>query len=668
MTPNPVRPSVGWREIAGVLAALMLVLLAMEWRYPYYFLQDDNRDYMLPWMVHNWRSLTNGELALYNFHQYSGFPSLGSPTVALYLPGYLAMAASVALFGHVFAAVDLLVLIHLAIGAVGWLMFFRLLGLSPLASVWGALVCDLNSFHIYAGSSWMCVSTVGAWFPWMLYFCLALMRHPSGWNLIGLLAARLMLFYHAYVQYFFYAAILELLVVVGVLLTLPERPLQKEARSLAVRYGLSWIYVALLSAPLFLPMWRQMGVSAFRRAPMGLREFSFGANLHDWNEGLLHPYSFVQARHFPDVMPSLAHVGFLTVGLMVLAPFLVWRAKQEQNRQGLVVVLLLLMILTLSLSMGYFASALYHVPIYNRFRWPFKLLVFANYFEIALAALALDRILVLAGVMWRRRLVGALCLAISLINFAVLYVGFSPKPFRTHHEPVPLEEPLRETLRDGKVFTLGYPIAYPRPLYAMGFDYATLWGLFHFAGYEPMVPWANYSLTLGLEYFSTFLRDPAMLDWERYRKWGVRYYMVSNETTKYDAALASKGLTVVHRDADRTLYRDPLAKPLVFWEDGRPDLVDHRIETNAIYLRVSSKQAGRLCLNFLFHERFRAYVDGRTGSLGSNREGQMVLEVPAGEHSIEVRYRDPDLWIGVLIFVVGLIPVAWHARVLSRRW
>jgi hypothetical protein len=656
MSPNRA----SWKEVLAVLAGLLLVLLAMEWKYPYYFLQDDNRDYMLPWMVHNWRSLMSGELALYNFHQYSGFPSLGSPTVALYIPGYLAMAVSVLLFGHVFASIDVLVFLHYMLAAVGWLMFFRLLGLSPLAAVWGALVCALNSFHVYAGSSWMCVSNVAACFPWMSYFGLALLRHPSGWNLAGLLAARLTLFYHAYVQYFFYAAILEMLLVWGILLTAPGGLPKEERRPLLLRYALSWLYVTLLSAPLLLPMLRQMGVSAFRRAPLGLREFSFGLTLHDWNEGLLHPFTFVQARHFPDVMPSLVHVGFLTVGLMVAAPLLLWRAKREQNRQGLVVVLLLLLLLTLSLSMGYFASVLYHVPIYNRFRWPFKLVLFANYFEVALAALALDRVLVLTGVRWGR-IAGGLCLAVSLANALYLYAGYEPKPFRRHAEPVPLEDPLRDRLRDGKIFTLGYSIGYPRPLYAMGFDYATLWGLYHFAGYEPMVPWANYSLTLGLEYFSTFLRPPEMLDWERLRRWGVRWYMVSNETERYNETLRRRGLEVVHRDADRTMYRDPLAQPLVFWEDGRADPVDYRIETNAIYLRVSARQPGPLVVNFVWHERFRASL----GTLRANREGQMELEVPAGEHSIEIRHFNPDFWAGLAIFVIALFPAAWHARRLS---
>ncbi len=69
---------VGWREVVFVLVCLAAVLLPLEIKYPYYFLQDDNRDATLPWLVHNWRSLQEGEVALYNFHQYSGYPQLGT--------------------------------------------------------------------------------------------------------------------------------------------------------------------------------------------------------------------------------------------------------------------------------------------------------------------------------------------------------------------------------------------------------------------------------------------------------------------------------------------------------------------------------------------------------------------------------------------------------------
>src|SRR5690348_7160875 len=61
------------------LATAFILLLALEFRWPYYFLQDDGVEYYLPAYFTDWRSLLHGHLALYDFHIYTGIPhaSLG---------------------------------------------------------------------------------------------------------------------------------------------------------------------------------------------------------------------------------------------------------------------------------------------------------------------------------------------------------------------------------------------------------------------------------------------------------------------------------------------------------------------------------------------------------------------------------------------------------------
>jgi len=98
-------------------ATVLAVLLAIELRRPYYFLQDDNRDFALPCLVHNWRALRGGEIAQFNFHQYAGAPHLSNgPSGTLNAPGYAAMFASCVLLGQPFGAVDFLVTFYLVAG------------------------------------------------------------------------------------------------------------------------------------------------------------------------------------------------------------------------------------------------------------------------------------------------------------------------------------------------------------------------------------------------------------------------------------------------------------------------------------------------------------------------------------------------------------------------
>lgn len=644
-------------QVVCLLLALAAVLVPLELKYPYYFLQDDNRDYMLPWLVHNWRSLLTGEVPLYNFHQYSGLPSLGSASGALYPPGYVAALFSGALFGHPFATVDLMVVFHLASGALGWLALFRLLGLSPIAAIYGALACGLNSFLLYAGSSWMCVSALGAWFPWMLYFGLSLLRGPTLANWLGLMAVRLLLFYHGYIQYFLYAAILEVLALAGIAWAdgTRRRPL--------LLYFSSWVYVALLSAPLLLPMWRQTQESAFRQAQVPFTEFvTYSVRPASWVAGLLNPFSQRVPTDLGAAIPYLSHVGYLAVILIVIVPFALWGSPAVEKRLAL--LWLALAAASLSLAMGSFAAELYQIPIYNRWRWPFKYLVFANFFLAGLSALVLDQVLRKRIAAPFQRIVGSLCVVFLAANYLLLYAGTPPKPFRTHLERVPFDEPLREVLGRGKIFTMGFPWAAPRPASAIAFDYATLWGLYHFAGYEPLVPRTNADLALDLQYLASFDGQPGELPWTHLRRWGVRWYVTPSADP---LPLTLYGLTARYADTERRFFEDPKAQGLVFWEDGRADSVDYQILTNSIQLRVSSKEAGQLCLNFLWHPLFQVRVDGRPGSLRANSYGQMLLDIPAGEHSIEVRFHDPEFSAGLQIAAAVLLALAAHTVLWARK-
>lgn len=656
----------GWKETLCVLSGLTAVLLPMEWRWPYYFLQDDNRDYFLPYLVHNWRSLLEGQFPLYNFHQYSGIPG-GGLSESFFVPAYLATFLSQRLFGHPFAAIDFLAIGHLALGALGWLAFFRSLGLRRAAAVFGALAAVLNAFMIYGSASWVFVAVVGACFAWMLFFGLAFLRRPSAANFLGLITAHLWLFYAGYPQYFLYASGFEVLLLAGFWLTgVAQLPSTGRLAQL-LQYCAAWIYVALLAAPMLLPLWRQMVTSEHRRAALNPVEFlSYFITPLAWIAGLLNPFTNDAPKNIGDSLRFLPHVGYLTIVLAGGAACWALTGKLDPVRRRLAFAMLGMAVLTIALSMGLFASWLYRMPLYNRFRWPFKYLLFGNTFMVMLAALALDHFLENVVQPVSRRTAGALCLVLCIVNFLVLYTAVTPKPFRTFYEPIPLEEPLKEKLGDGKIFTLGYPWGYRTPAPSLGFDYATLWGLYHFAGYDPLVPEANHSLALRLDYFSSFEREAEFLPWDRLRRWGVRWYVVGNEIRNYDPALLARGLAVIHRDAQRTVFRDPLAQPLVFWEDGGTDPVESRITTNNIQVRTQRPEAGRLCLNFLWKQRFEAQIDGQPSLLESNPDGQMTVNVPAGRHSILVEYRDPDLKPGVWLALAGAALALLHAIILRR--
>jgi len=130
----------------ALIAALAAVLAAIEFRRPYYFLQDDNRDQALPFLVHNARALRGGELAQFDFHIFAGAPHLANGnSMVLYAPGYAATLLSSLLLGHPFGAIDLLTAFHLILGALGMFFLLRRITGDPRPAFWGAATFQLCS-------------------------------------------------------------------------------------------------------------------------------------------------------------------------------------------------------------------------------------------------------------------------------------------------------------------------------------------------------------------------------------------------------------------------------------------------------------------------------------------------------------------------------------------
>jgi hypothetical protein len=104
---------------------------------------------------------------------------------------------------------------------------------------------------------------------------------------------------------------------------------------------------------------------------------------------------------------------------------------------------------------------------------------------------------------------------------------------------VPLDEPLKNVMNEGRIISVGFDLNEPNVenrtgLYSynaksLSLNYATLWGLFHFNGYEPMISKHNNEATLGFprESVSYEVFNKTPLPYDYFRKWGVRWYVVS---------------------------------------------------------------------------------------------------------------------------------------------
>ncbi|HOX23791.1 MAG TPA: hypothetical protein PLL10_10020, partial [Elusimicrobiales bacterium] len=157
------------------LLVLCLFYILLELKFPFYFLQDDAFNCILPMLEHNFRTLVSGHIPFYNPHQYLGLPllSLGQYGT-LYPPAYLASGLSRLLLGHGFGAMDILMFFHLACGLLGFFSLVRALGLGSAAASFGGLAWAFNGCSVFLGSSWWAVGQATAFFPWLLRGMLSL--------------------------------------------------------------------------------------------------------------------------------------------------------------------------------------------------------------------------------------------------------------------------------------------------------------------------------------------------------------------------------------------------------------------------------------------------------------------------------------------------------------
>jgi hypothetical protein len=136
-----------------------------------------------------------------------------------------------------------------------------------------------------------------------------------------------------------------------------------------------------------------------------------------------------------------------------------------------------------------------------------------------------------------------------------------------------------------------------------------------------------------------------------------------------DEALARLAAGVV--DPRQTaLVEDPppaLAQPAVPAAD-RADVI--RYEGDHIALRTTTDAAGLLVLSEVYDPGWRAYVDGKRVDLLRADFLFRAVPIPAGEHSVEVRYQPPSLRAGIAITlttggVIATAAVAWLVSLLG---
>ncbi|NTW99443.1 MAG: hypothetical protein HGB35_05860 [Geobacteraceae bacterium] len=489
------------------LSTLVLVMLAiMEARYPYFFLQDDNRTYHLPYYVHNLRALLGGELPLFNFNQYLGTP-VSFLSAPFYPVNYIALLLSRLFLGHYYGVMECIAAFHLTVAVVGFYRFSRSFGLEGLSCCFGAIAWAFSPFVITVGNSWIHTLGYAAYLPWILSLSIRQIDGFNGKNCLLLLFFRLLTILLGFPQSVLYMATFDLLLVTMLYCARDKKCSRQE---LTLSYCGNYLLLLVVSLPFLLQLFREAALSFNRKSVLSWEEYIlYHYRIVDWLNGLLAPFHD-NGNHLFGELNFVSHIGYLTI-FFAGASFCIFR--QSSFRREILVFALLALFSFLWSADIVVTKAFYHLPLFNKLRYPFKLQFFTGFFLVTLAAFGFNYFAIWLRDKCRGGAFMLLCtlLLLHTLNFLALYTVLPQRMLSNHLDRPPFAEPLKERLSDGRIVSAGPDVVWDgervvpgNTVPTLGYNFAMLWNLQQFGGYEALLSERNFTAAMGVVNNSIF--------------------------------------------------------------------------------------------------------------------------------------------------------------------
>src|SRR6185369_12322261 len=289
-----------YRYPAMLVALTLFMVICMEISHPFFFLQDDNRTLYLPFYLHNFRSLLEGEFPFYNFHQYLGTP-VTIQYAALYPVNYLALGLSKLLLGNYFAAMEFIAIFHLIVAAIGFFRLLRFFELEEASCFFGAVAWTFCGFVISVGNSWIQTLGFAAYLPWILLFSIRQIYRFDIRCFLILAGLKVCEMFLGYPQLFVYTMTFEFLTVMMLFVINKKNVFDSKDAGVSVevsrqpsfiKFMISFVAnyacVFIIALPLIVQTLYQTGVSASRKQLLSWEEYAaYSYNLKYWFNGLV---------------------------------------------------------------------------------------------------------------------------------------------------------------------------------------------------------------------------------------------------------------------------------------------------------------------------------------------------------------------------------------------
>ena len=645
------------------LLCCTLIFAAIELKYPYFFLRDDNADSYLAEYMYGIRCITEGKFPFYCFNEFGGQRFFAAGQVGIFNPlVYLAAEVSLLLSGRPDLMMDILAYLSIVIGCTGAYFLLKRLGCGDVPAVIGAIAWNFNCYNIWEGSSWMIVLYTTSVFPFFLLTSLMLLERCSIKNIILATIPRVYMFYLGHPQFFIYAAIFDC-IFIGVLCLLKTEKGKKLSTlvRLIEDYVLVYVSTTFLSLPLLIPEYQYTLLTYSNGSARTYENLMLEMNF-DKPEFYV-PFLYTQANTTFFYPPFIGYLlfGCIVIGVFLLILFFVSHTPSEYALPSKIMLAALpcLIISALLLFSPEALKVIWYIPILNRFQYYHRLSIFLAAFAVIFGSVSMT---VIGGMLAQK-----LKLTESITPFVaggIIFVEFLTFGVLYTHAPHLGRGPLYDTsalydydyasqFKDGgRYVCIGFTFV-PQTVNSTRYDLsenlnynlAKLYGINNISGYAGVL---NYSdVVMNSECFyhmnniqgSLFEPYPGLV--EEMRTHAVSWYVFSpDRKSQLEPYFESYGLWKASETTHSVIYYDPYCEPYAYDINGNEvSLVQ---DVNSLVLHTDGDfPGGNITLNYAYDPNFCCYVDGQPAPITNDPQNwQYKVECGSGEHEIVIQYED----------------------------
>ena len=651
--------------LALTIITVLALLSVLELVHPYYFLCDDNLDSYIAVYKHTVDAALDGELATYNFHQFMGIQFLSHGQTGTFNPiTYISYGLSFLFLGHVYGMIDFVAIFHLLAGSIGTFFLIRKIKCSGFSAYLGAVCWALNSFTIYLGRAWLVVIIVAGFLPYIILFTLRFIEKTDGRSFLLTTLWKAYFFYCVgQPQFFAYAIIVDCIFALSYSFVFHKERLKK----IILLYVLSSVAVIFLCLPLLMPMYREIALSNNRAGSYSFSDMLDGkAILISIFVAMFYPFIPCGPTHsFTLFSDHAGHIGYVLAFAIIFGLFSLRHEKKcNEKLYSKQILLALFPPVLITLLYGCSRAFLWimsFVPVINQFRWPIKILEYFYLFLIMMASVLLDATLRqyfpdVKTAPSKKKWALTVLIVINILKFAGLYYLFPPQLRGLNNSAaIPFEEDGVDVIGDERYVSVFLTYGDCTPFdhnSAMAYNLATVYGIDSYLGYDSLIPTSFFDRDqqLTMTYAGILYRFPEST-FQAFRSCGVRWYVVYDGDERYmiedekplfiqaKQVLEANGCQVMHRSKDRLFYYDAAAPSVI--NCGGKD-IHYKIYGNYYRFQTdASFEGGTVDMHYNYNSHISAYVDGEKTEIRElpDKTG-MQISVPAGEHTVKVKYED----------------------------